>query len=238
MHTFNDWLENRDENLYNEVDWKKIGRNAALGGALTAGAIGMNGLRNSSPNISSPSSNISAPSQNINRSPTTSYPSQKTSSFSNKSYDFSDKSYENPITSGPKRWNIEEFIPEKGTITFEMPNKQTNFSQHRHGGKDFDFNFERDKDTIVVVGDVPLGTEQDNELMKMIKMKIKQNFDQMDGGSVDWRVAEIESKRNDNERDYRKQMTSIKWLVLPADYYKSKGPDYPRKRIVKPDEGV
>jgi len=39
MKTFQEWLEESDREIYSEIDWKKMGRNLALGGALLAPAI-------------------------------------------------------------------------------------------------------------------------------------------------------------------------------------------------------
>lgn len=46
MKTFKEFLEKRDAELYNEINWqgiKKIGQNALLGGALLGSALGLGG---------------------------------------------------------------------------------------------------------------------------------------------------------------------------------------------------
>ena len=43
MKTFKEYVEKRDLELYNEIDWKGLGRKAVLGGALLGGMLGMGG---------------------------------------------------------------------------------------------------------------------------------------------------------------------------------------------------
>lgn len=41
MKTFQEWLKQTDEEIYSEIDWKKVARNAAMGGALVGAGIGL-----------------------------------------------------------------------------------------------------------------------------------------------------------------------------------------------------
>ena len=39
MKKFEEWLQEKDEYIYNEIDWKNVGRSAALAGTLAAGGM-------------------------------------------------------------------------------------------------------------------------------------------------------------------------------------------------------
>lgn len=41
MKTFQEWLKEADQDIYSEIDWKKTGRNLALGGALLGSGLGL-----------------------------------------------------------------------------------------------------------------------------------------------------------------------------------------------------
>lgn len=44
---FNEWIENRDPDLYNEVNWKNIGRNAVIAGSMLG--AGLSGSQSQTP---------------------------------------------------------------------------------------------------------------------------------------------------------------------------------------------